>query len=302
MGISIYPDSAKTTDKLLSAADLALYDAKDTSYIKVFDKQLEKSYHNNYKFERSLVHALKQGLIYFDYQPIIEIKQHKIVGVEALARWTQPNQSSTVPPEKFIRKIEDLGLASELNDYVVSRVLEDAKQLKTTSNIYISVNLSPKDVYLVSSVDQLIKKLKASSNSKNIEFLFELTETGFISQQDSAELIHKMQKENIRIAIDDFGIKASSPLRFVETPFDVLKMDRAFIQQLTSKDAQKKKRYTAFIKSVIEMCQALSIKVIAEGVENRSQVTLLQSFGCNYIQGNLYYKPMDIKRLNKLLK
>lgn len=303
IGISTYPRSGDTRMSLMKNADFALYEAKRTDHkIQYFTNELEKQYLDYYTIENELKKDFYDGKIYFDYQPIVSLVDKSIVGVEALARWHNERLGGMVSPELFVNTLEEMGLVKEFNLYVVDTVIKAFKSIYTKNGFKLSLNISPRIHNFDRHIVAVMQRIYQSHLTDRYNFSIEMTESGLMESEASADsnLLNQLwmdaKAKGIQLAIDDFGTESSSPLRFVENEFGILKIDKAFVQQIGEKSNP---RYEAFIKSILSMCNDLSIDVIAEGIENKMQEQTLRNYGCQYAQGFAYYRPLSLEALKE---
>ena len=290
IGISLYPKDSILKNDLLKYADTAMYRAKDEG-------------RNNYQFyatdmttlafekamlERNMRGAIEKNEFVVYYQPQIDARNNKIVGMEALVRWEHP-EMGMVGPDKFIPLAEETGFVKELDCFVM------LEAMTTVSKWYadglnpgvLSLNLSIKQ--LMSSDYLQILQETIDATQFNVKWLeLEITESQMMDDpMRSIETLKKIHKMDIEIAIDDFGTGYSSLAYLKRLPVNTLKIDRSFIKDLPDDEDDR-----AISKAVIALAQSLNLTIIAEGVEKSSQVEYLLANGCHYIQGFYYSKAI----------
>ena len=285
-------------------ADLALYEAKKTkNNFAFYTKQLKQSLMNKLQVQQAIKKAFNNNEFYCLYQPQVDIESKQVVGVEALVRWDSMTSEKFFKnaPSKFVPAMSELGFSQKLNQYIVKRVLADCEELKDiTRPLKIGINLSLNIDSFEAHVKSLLKIISAEKLNPFIKFEFEFTEENFMSlsheNEKQIENITKLfKKENVSLAIDDFGMKYSSMSRFISYPFSTVKLDKSFVDKLSSKVV------VAIIRSISSLANDLDIDFIAEGVEDEKQVKKLQSLAVNTIQGNFYHKPLTIQDLASLV-
>ena len=299
LGISLSAeDSENTYDKLLKEADLAMYEAKKSgkSQYRIVNDQIKADYTKRQNMEDELGKALRKNEFQMVYQPIIDLRSRKIVGLESLIRW-ENSKLGAVNPSVFIPFAEKTKQIHEIGYWIIDNVLEQCSSWKKQNikNYFVSINISAiqfeRKEFIRTLVD-LINKYQLNPS----EILIEITETAF-SQFLKAETLLKMKKEDLLLAIDDFGSGYSSMQRLLELPIDFMKIDGINIKKLP-----KSKKYRAIIENIISIAKSLKIKTIAECVETEEQVEFLLENDCEYAQGFLYHKPLKPEEAIKLLE
>jgi diguanylate cyclase (GGDEF)-like protein len=295
IGIACFPEDATTYDELLKCADLAMFAAKDSgrNRYSFFNIAMANRTQERVFIEKELKQALLSGVgldIY--YQPIIDLKQHTFYGVEALIRWFHPEHGQ-ISTEKFIQVAEQSNLIVEVGAWVIERVCQDIRQLtEINAELKISLNLSVRqleDELLLQRIDQAVRL--HSVNPACLQY--EITETALQDLEGKVDLLTALRERNSTIAIDDFGTGFSSLSRLKNLPINCVKIDRSFVMTIPhqSNDVE-------ITKAVCALCQALQLKVVAEGVETVQQQQFLQQLQCDYAQGYLFAKPMPLSALS----
>jgi EAL domain-containing protein (putative c-di-GMP-specific phosphodiesterase class I) len=298
-GIYNVEDYTKKISHMLDQAKLAetsiLIDS-GIPYI-ICNEKMSQEYINQRTFISELDDALKNGEFISYYQPIVDIKTHKIVSAEALIRWNH-SEKGFLPPGQFIPVFEKEGLTSKLARFMINNIIEfNTNRIKNGLNIIpCSVNLSRVDFYDAKLINLLKTKLEAQENISNI-IKFEITESAYTSLETNAlSFLEEMKKLNLDILLDDFGSGMSSLSTLEVYDFDVIKLDMKFIRKIG-----KNSKIEAIIKHMINLSHAIGAKVVAEGVETKEQVEFLQSVDCDMVQGYYFYKPMPEEEFIKLL-
>jgi len=290
IGISVYPDDGDDIETLLKHADLAMYHAKDNGRgrYQFFTESLDQLARERMTLEHDLRDALERTELEVWYQPRVDIRSREVVSVEALVRWAHPERGMISPCE-FIPVAERSGMIIELGSFVMHEACRMAKQWQDEGlpQIGVSVNLSVAQFGQDDLFAQIEKSLLESSlDGRYLEL--ELTESMVMGDVDkSVDLISRIGQLGISTSIDDFGTGYSSLHRLRQLPVNALKIDRSFVQDMTS-DADS----DAIVRTIITLAHSLRLRVIAEGVENRAQLTRLSSHDCDEIQGFLFCKPM----------
>lgn len=292
IGVTIFNCCDSTQDDVVKQADIALYRAKKygRNQFCIFEPtfEIEQNTKNKKISELKIASILNQFELY--YQPIVNLS-HNIIGYEALLRWNHPIEG-ILTPDKFIPELEETGIIIEVGQWVIEtacRKLAEFEKMDKSSDLWMSVNVSEKQLHLPDFVDMILRALRNSGASPHLLKL-ELTE-GML-HRDVTKVIDKMQElQNIGIcfSLDDFGRGYSSLSILNKLPVNCLKIDRSFISELSNHSSSSK-----IIKLIIGIAKALSIDVIAEGVETKEQLAILNTLGCNSYQGYLFSMPYKI--------
>ncbi len=299
IGISVHPDDGLTSEELLRNADIAMYKAKEQGKNRFvfFEDKMYRKIIQRHLLEEEIRKAIKNDEFIVYYQPQIDIKNHKITGLETLVRWNK--NGTIVSPGEFIQIASQCNLINELGDIIMQKAIKFASSLDkdTTSIEKISINLDDKqlkDPNLLSIIDNYLKVYKCPPDL--IEF--EITE-GFVMNdlQASYTLLKQIRDMGCSVSIDDFGTGYSSLAYLKKLPFDVIKIDQSFIR-----DIPGPKEDEAIVNTIIELGKGLGLKVIAEGIEVKEQENFLFKKGCYIIQGYLYSKPLPENKIEKFIK
>ena len=293
IGAAFFPYDGTTKEVLFASAEAALKEAKKRGKgIEFFSKSLQQSTLESLNLESELVEAIKKDEFCVFYQPIVDIKEKRVFGAEALIRWIKNGE--IVPPFKFIPILEERGLIKEVGAMVMDKVFSFIKEEKL--NIPISINVSAKQVHLnfYKEVLDLIEKYSISPSN----VILEVTESVLM---ENLEILLKNIKElnavGIRFEIDDFGTGYSSLAYLKKLPICALKIDRAFIKDLPDDEED-----VSISKAIISMGHSLGKKIIAEGVETKEQLKFLEENNCDYVQGYYFGKPMPKDEFLTFLK
>jgi diguanylate cyclase (GGDEF)-like protein len=293
IGIATHPRDGLDVMDVVSAADLAMYEAKqNTVPLYFFDQSIKHAHMEMVLIENDIVEALKNDHFYLVYQPQFDAEL-KIIGIEALVRWKH-NERGLVPPDEFISIAERRGLMPILGTRVIELAIRDIRKISAEINqaITLSINVSVSQFSSPDFASSLIKQL-AHIDGVETNIVLEVTESLFIG--DPVEVnrtLKEIKQEGIHISLDDFGTGYSSLSLLRDLDIDELKIDRSFISPI-----EDGKAATSVVKSVIDIGHTLGMFVLAEGVENKTQLTILQAINCDRFQGFLFAKPMKIDRL-----
>jgi diguanylate cyclase (GGDEF)-like protein len=294
VGISLAPDDGDNPDELLKNADLALYRAKadGRGTYRFFEAGMDARAQARRLLELDLRLALQRNEFEVHYQPIRDLATGEIVVCEALVRWRHPERG-LVAPINFIPLAEETGLILPLGDWVLRQACRDAAKWSTAC---VAVNLSPvqfRDRDLVATV----KDALAQSGLPADRLELEITESVLLQNSEGTRaMLHALRRLGVRISLDDFGTGYSSLSYLRSFPFDKIKIDRSFVNELaTRKDS------LAIIRAVTGLGKSLGITTTAEGVETDEQLDMLCREGCTQAQGYLISKPRPIAEVEGLL-
>jgi diguanylate cyclase (GGDEF)-like protein/PAS domain S-box-containing protein len=299
IGISIYPDDGENLSELLRNADIAMYHSKEQgrNTYSYFTDEMNQGVSRRLLLEEQMRGALSRGEFRLFYQIKVEIGSGRIIGAEALLRWRSAVLGE-VSPLEFIPIAEQTGLIVSIGKFVVTEALRKAVswQLMLGRSFNIAVNLSPRqfrDPDLVSFIENAIRQSGVPAGS----FELEITEGVFMSGHAYIDgALKALNDLGVSIAMDDFGTGYSSLSYLRSYPFDVIKIDREFIDNLIF-DPRDRELVTA----AIAMAHGLGLKVVAEGVETEAQLDYLSACGCDYGQGYLFSKPVSPEEVTKIL-
>jgi EAL domain-containing protein (putative c-di-GMP-specific phosphodiesterase class I) len=239
-----------------------------------------------------LPRALSAGELELHYQPIVAAQGARIVGVEALLRWTH-RERGAIGPALFIPVAEQMGLMDTLGAFVLRRALDDAKRWP---DLYVAVNLSPLQVRDASIVD-LVRSALAESGVKPARLMLEITEGVLIDNpEEMLKRIEDLHALGVRIALDDFGSGYSNLGYLQRFPLDKIKIDRSFVAALGASA-----NGGVIIQAIVALGRALGLSVLVEGVETEQQRVLLRLAGCDEMQGFLFARPTPPQAIDRLL-
>ncbi|WP_444996454.1 EAL domain-containing protein [Aliikangiella sp. IMCC44359] len=298
IGIASFPECGIDPETLLKSAEMALHKAKEIgrNQFHFYTRELNKQAKLKLELERNLRRALINREFDVHLQPQIFSSTDQIAGAEALLRWKHPKYGF-IAPDVFIPLLDELGLLVGVESWVLNQVCQLAKKLTDKyGKLRFSVNISGSHFKTGNLKENIYLALQASSlDANNLEV--ELTEDIMIEHVErNSQLLSELKSIGISVALDDFG-KGYSSLSYLKNfPADILKIDKAFINHLVSDQ-----RDLAIVEAMIDLSHKLGIKVVAEGVEEESQLSHLKAIGCDYIQGFFYAKPMPISDFESYL-
>jgi len=279
IGIAIAPDDGRDGETLLRSADLALYRAKEAGRgtYAFFEESLRQ-------LETDLRLALERGEFELHYQPLFDLERNRVCSFEALLRWNHPTRG-LISPADFVPIAEDTGLIVPIGAWVIREACNRA--VSWPEHVRIAVNVSPIQFHRGVLHETILRALADSGLAAN-RLEAEITESVFLEGSDTTlRLLHALRTLGVRIALDDFGTGYSSLSYLQSFPFDKLKIDRSFIQNLLTRQGA-----TAIVRAITELAHALDMEVTAEGVEETAQLTELRAYGCSSVQGFLFAEPM----------
>lgn len=287
-GVARLPDDGNTLKELLRCADIALHQAKRLRCgVSFFTSSNDPDKELKIALRSQLHQAISENQFVLFYQPKVNLQDHQIRGVEALARWVHPIHG-LLPPYLFIDLIEQGGVVNLFSRYVLRQAIRQLRDwLDQGREIPIAVNLSSYNLLDVSLVDYIrdtLKEMRVPGRLLEIE----LTESAAMLDVASAqEIFGLLHPEGIKVSIDDFGTGMSSLAYLKTLDVDYIKIDRSFISRLESSDTDQ-----AIVTCMIDLCRNLHKQVIAEGVETAEQAELLLNMGCDQAQGFYFSKPV----------
>ena len=293
-GFAQAPRHAETRGELTRRAGLALRAAakKGPGAIVGFERAIDTLSTDQKFIQRELPRALTANELELHYQPIVAAQGGRIVGVEALLRWTHAMRGP-IPPAIFIPVAEQMGLMDTLGAFVLRRALSEAKRWP---DLYVAVNLSPLQVRDASIVE-LVREALAESGVPPARLMLEITEGVLIDNPDEmVKRIEDLHALGVRIALDDFGSGYSNLGYLQRFPLDKLKIDRSFVTALGNSA-----NGGVIIQAIVALGRALGLTVVVEGVETEKQRVLLRLAGCDEMQGYLFAKPAPAKAIDRLL-
>jgi diguanylate cyclase (GGDEF)-like protein len=286
VGIAMAPGDAADADTLLKHADLALYQAKGEGggTYRFFESEMNARAQARHQLEADLRRAIGHGEFELYFQPLFDLETNRIGSFEALIRWNHPSRG-LVAPDEFIPLAEETGLIVPIGAWVIQEACRQAA--KWPDEVRVAVNVSSVQFRKPGLANVLIQALAASGlDPKRLEV--EITESIFLESSDALiAVLHSLRAMGIRIALDDFGTGYSSLSYLQSFPFDKIKIDRSFIQQLLSRAGS-----TAIVRAITDLARALGMETTAEGVENPEQLAELRLHGCSSVQGYLFSKPV----------
>ncbi len=264
----------------------------------LFDAAMRAGAMRRLEVERELRHALERDELTLHYQPVVSLRSGEISGLEALVRWKHPERG-LLDPAEFVSIAEDSGLIEPIGRWVQERACRQILEWQQRPDAHpldVAVNLSARQV-THRDLPATVAEIVARTGLDPARLRLEITES--ILVEESATAIASLEALNeigVRLVLDDFGTGYSSLAYLNRFPFHALKIDRSFVDALGIEQER-----TAIVEAIIGMARALSLEVIAEGVENEVQLAELSRLGCDYAQGHLFHAAMPEADVTRLL-
>lgn len=289
IGIALFPEHGENVGTLLQHADTAMYEAKreGRNAYSFYVEQMGERVRQRVKLEHELREAIRQDAFHLLYQPVVDLRTGRIVGAEALVRWTKPS-GEVVLPDQFIGVAEESGLILQLGDWVLHNL---CAQIKRWSNdgfgIWVTMNISPRqfqDPDLVLKIEAALREFDLAQGALELE----ITETAAMGDPEaSMRIMGSLRNLGLRIAIDDFGTGYSSLAYLKRIPADKIKIDKSFIDGVNV-DADD----NAIVHTILALAKELEKVTVAEGIETEDQFKTLRALGCGLAQGYWISRPL----------
>jgi diguanylate cyclase (GGDEF)-like protein/PAS domain S-box-containing protein len=288
LGISLFPQDARDASDLLRNADAAMYQSKRNApggYVLFSaddDDPLELL-----ALTTRLRRAVDQQHWLLHYQPILDLGDSTVRGVEALIRWQDPN-GGIVPPGEFIPLAEEMGLIEAIGDWVIDEFTEQWQAWKQIGlDLEVSFNLSPRQLWSPSLAERILGKLQTAGMDPG-SVVVEVTEsTAMADPERTQRILTELRSWGLTLAIDDFGTGYSSLARLKHMPVDILKIDQSFVR-----DVDRDRDLAGMVRAMIQLAQSLGMTPLAEGIETRGEYEFLRANGCRLAQGFLFSRPV----------
>jgi diguanylate cyclase (GGDEF)-like protein len=300
LGISIYPTDGDKSEELIRYADMAMYHSKINGKNKytICSDDMRRQVLLQTELTNDLHHALEHREFVLYYQPQINAKDGRILGFEALIRWKHPTRGF-IAPGIFIPLAERTGLINSIGEWVLYEACRQNKAWEAMGyhNLNVAVNLSLAQ-FLNPNLVNTVRATLIQTKLKPQFLELEITESIAAYDKDSIiKTMNKLKELGVSLSIDDFGVEYSSLSRLDQMPIDKIKIDMKFVHGITSGNKDE-----GIIQVILQMGRIFGLRVIAEGVENESQLSFLKRNNCDEIQGFYYYKPMTAEDITNLLE
>jgi len=298
IGVTTTHDSRVEADELLHQADLAMYEAKSTGRHRwvLYDDRVGNQSRRRREIEQDVRSAIENGWLVLYYQPVVDLRSERIVGVEALLRIAHP-EHGLVMPDEFIDIAEESDLILPIGEWVLHEACRQLARWREDVDLDASVNISGRQV-ATHNVTRTVLGATAENGIAPANLTLEMTERVLIEAADPTLLdLERLTEHGVRLAIDDFGTGYSSLTYLNRFPVDTVKIDRSFIAGLGVRD-----RDTAIVEAITSLARTLDITAVAEGVETREQLEALKELGCHRAQGYHLGRPMPADELTEVLR
>ncbi|MFW5790802.1 MAG: putative bifunctional diguanylate cyclase/phosphodiesterase [Bacillota bacterium] len=299
LGIVSYPDQADTGAELIKNGEIAMYNAKEkgnNSY-KFYQKDMEKKIKDYLQLEKELRQAIKNKEFELFYQPLFDIENDKVTTLEALIRWKK-SDGSYVSPNNFIPFAEETGLITEIGQWVFQEACRQKQEWveKGFNNFSISINISAKELDDANFYDNLVEEINNNNiNCKEIEL--EITESDVMKNLNkNIKILEKLRNHGIKVSLDDFGTGYSSLNYLRKMPIDNIKIDRSFINNISTSQKEKK-----ILTTIIELSKIIGLNVTIEGIEGEDQLQFIKDKKCDRVQGYLLARPAPAAEIENYL-
>lgn len=300
MGISVVPDDGGQTEELIVGATTALNSAKEdpTSPCQFYNPEMTERAVRRLVIDSELHRALENQELILFYQPQYDSRAVQVVGVEALIRWQHPVRG-IVSPREFISVAEETGLIASIGEFALREACRQARDWQTrgVTDVQVSVNLSGMQLRQNDLVDRVLAILSETGLAAS-QLELELTESTIVDNAEAAaRTMTHLAEAGVSFAVDDFGIEHSALSHLSRLPINTLKIDHSFVSQMTTSRV-----HAALVQALISMTHSMGMSVVAEGIETQAQLTYLQAYQCDVLQGFLLGKPMPAKKVEALLR
>jgi predicted signal transduction protein with EAL and GGDEF domain len=294
IGVALAPQHGTNLDQILKNADLAMYAAKSAGRRtwRFFEPVMDAHVRARRQLEIDLRKAIADQALEVYYQPCLSLLSDRITGCEALLRWRHPERGM-ISPAEFIPIAEETGLINELGEWVLAKACIEATTWPEEINL--AVNVSPVQFKSGTLALKIVSAL-ATSGLPAHRLELEITEAVLIRDDEAAlDILHQLREIGVQIALDDFGTGYSSLSYLQRFPFDKIKIDRCFVNDLAEAGG------SSIVQAVVNIAAARRMKTTAEGVETERQQQLLRGLGCTEMQGYLFSAPKPADELREIL-
>ncbi len=298
IGIALFPRDGDSAEDLIRHADIAMYGVKRSgkNAFRFFEPELISHHHDRIRLENALRLAFERDELELHYQPQVSLSRKAIVGVEALLRWTHPTLGS-IPPSTFIPVAEEIGLIGEISAWVMERACRQLAEWRAAGHtaLRMSLNLSPHDFGHRDIVDTVIDCVRRH-HLPPAQIELEITESLMMNDSDGvAAKVRALRDAGLSVAIDDFGVGYSALAYLQKFPVSTIKIDRSFVRELSGQAGNP------IISAITGIARGFGLSMVAEGVEEASQVETLGGLGCDVMQGYLFARPAAAEQVGRWL-
>ncbi|MEM7219290.1 MAG: EAL domain-containing protein [Pseudomonadota bacterium] len=300
IGCAMYPEAGDSVEALIQSADIAMYHIKSRGKngYQFFSEEMNLRFSTRLSMERELRNALSGGELEVHYQPQVNVFSGDVTGLEALVRWDHPERG-LVQPDDFLAVAEETGLITQIDEFVQDRAFADTAKWRAEGlgDISLSVNLTASQLEQDGFVERFEGALRASGLDPT-KVKVEITESTLMRDLDLiVPRMRALRELGVGIAIDDFGTGYSSLSYLQQFPVTSLKIDRSFVG-----DIRAERSDASIVDAIVSMARGMRLGVIAEGVENRTQLRYLRAQGCSEVQGYIFSRALPAAELTPLLR
>lgn len=300
IGIALYPKDGGDADTLLKHADSAMYQAKEAgrNNVQFYTPEINAQHARHLMIADGLRRALETNGLDLHFQPKVLAESGRIVGVEALLRWS-PGDGSRIDPDEFIPVAEDTGLILPMGEWVLQRACRHIVEWRREgdASLRVSVNLSARQ-FKHQDIVAMVQRTLADTACPADAVELEITESVLMERPEKVgHTLRELHDMGVRLSIDDFGTGYSSLSYLRNFPIHELKIDRSFIEDIAQDES-----HAAIVKAIISLAHSMKLTVLAEGVETLDQLQCLRSEQCDHLQGYLFSRPVPAERISELLR
>jgi len=298
IGISLYPSGGSDVQTLLKHADAAMYQSKRAlpGGFAVFSPAAHAA-QDRFALATGLRRAVELRQWELHYQPLMDLRDGRMMGVEALVRWRDP-RGGLVPPGEFIPLAEEMGLIAAIGDWVLESLCAQARAWRDDGiRLELNFNLSPRQLWQADLVTRVMEHLRKADIDPG-DVVVEITESAAMTDPERTQrILTDLHDRGLRLAIDDFGTGHSSLARLKHLPVQTLKIDRSFVR-----DVPHDRDATAMVRAMIQLADGLGIRALGEGIETEDQWRFLRDAGCDLGQGFLFSRPVPADEIPDLIR
>lgn len=300
IGISLFPEDGSESDELVTHADNAMQQAKKSgkNCCRYFNDEFDRLNGDYGVFEKQLTRAISYGQLMPYFQPQFDLPTGQLVGVEALVRWQHPERG-VVSPAEFVPLAEKHGLINKIDVFMLKAACHQAQDWyrQGLGKLRVSVNLNT-NLFRREDLPAIIEDVLETTKLSPDQLCLEITETRIMQDVESTiKILKNLKAMKIQLSIDDFGTGYSSLNYLKRFPLDMLKVDRAFVDGVPVD-----RHNTAITTAVVALAKSMELRVVAEGVEEQSQLEFLQTLGCHEVQGFLVGRPGSVEAVTAILE